>query len=1035
MPKLQDFLKDEQIGSVVSYIKSQIYSIQDELEITVWTSREPLPYRERMKGEKKSLKIGDAWGGLFDCGWFRFRGEVPEPASRQESVLLIDISGELCIVDTDGSPVRGLTTRSSVYDYSLGEPVKRVYRLPESLEPGTSFEIWADAGANDLFGELKGQGLIVEAHTAICRQNIRDIYYDLEVCVDALSVLDKSTARYASLRNALIKASEILISPAGCSDDNVEKARRLLKREMDKRGGDPSLVVSAVGHSHLDLAWLWPIRETIRKGARTFSTALEMIDRYPDYIYGASQPQLYLWMKEYYPELYKRIKEKVDEGRIELLGAMWTEADTNLTGGESLVRQILYGKRFFREEFERDVTHLWLPDVFGYSGALPQILKKAGVDYFFTQKLSWSRINKFPHHSFIWKGIDNSTVLTHMFPEDTYNSPAAPRSAATLERNYLDKDVSSTALMVYGIGDGGGGPGAEHLERLSRIRNFAGLPPVKHGRVDEFIKEWEADSDEFCTWNGELFLEFHHGTYTSQGRSKRWNRKIEMALREVEILSSLAFAETSLTYPAEELYDLWKEVMLYQFHDIIPGSSIKRVYDESLERYEILYQRILTIIERASQELSSKIDSTGLKRPLLVFNVLPWRRDSLVDWEGRQYRVDLPAMGYAVIDAFSEALTDQTDLRAESDVLENDLLTIRFQENGSIVSIFDKELKEEIIPSGEAANRFSLYRDMGDAWDFMPNYKGQLADMPTLIHVAAKVEGACASVIQEYQYGESRITQRIEIVRGSRQIDFNTELDWKTPGMMLKTAFPLDIKADYADCEIQFGNIKRPTHDNSTWDLAKDEIPSQKWVDISRKNYGVALLNNGKYGYRVKDSVLELTLLRSVLYPGAKITPDGNEADNKNEYSDLCRQSFTYSLYPHEGDYAAGKVIERGYELNQPLRIVPIDIHEGSLPARYSFFQIKGDGVVIETVKKAEDDDDIIIRMYEAHGEKQNTVFTSACPMTAVEEVDLMEENPVSLAFTQHDQKVTMVPLVFQPFEIKTLRIKLSRNPDSHDPI
>ena len=346
MPKLKDFLKDEQIGSIVSYIKSQIYSIQDELEITVWTSKEPVSFQDRMTGEKMSLKIGDSWGGLFDCGWFRFRGEAPEPAEGQEAVLLIDISGELCIVDTEGTPVRGLTTKSSVYDYSLGEPVKRVYRLPESIKPGTSFEIWADAGANDLFGELKGQGRIAEAHTAICRLNIRDIYYDLEVCVDALSVLDRSTARYASLRKALIRASEMLISPAGCSDDNVEKARRLLKREMDKRGGDPSLVVSAIGHSHLDLAWLWPIRETIRKGARTFSTALELIERYPDYIYGASQPQLYLWMKEYYPELYKRIKEKVDEGRIELLGAMWTEADTNLTGGNRLSDRSSMGNVF-----------------------------------------------------------------------------------------------------------------------------------------------------------------------------------------------------------------------------------------------------------------------------------------------------------------------------------------------------------------------------------------------------------------------------------------------------------------------------------------------------------------------------------------------------------------------------------------------------------------------------------------------------------------------------------------------------------------
>ncbi|NQT60783.1 MAG: alpha-mannosidase [Bacteroidetes bacterium] len=1025
MPNFKMFLNDKQIKSVVSFVKSRVYTIQKELEIAVWTSHEPYSYKDRCKGERKSFSVGDSWGGLFDCGWFRFRGIVPNPGREQEVVLLIDINGELCIVDNDGIPVRGLTTKSSVFDYSLGEPVKRVYRLPECFKPGAAFEIWADAGANDLFGELQSQGRIAEAHTALCHRNIRDLYYDLEVCTDALTVLDKATARYASLRNALIKVSEIIMSHAGFTDYSVEKARKLLKNEMEKRGGDSSLSISAVGHSHLDLAWLWPIRETIRKGARTFSTALELIEKYPDYVYGASQPQLFLWMKEYYPELYTKIKEKVIEGRIELQGAMWVEADTNLTGGESLVRQVLYGKRFFREEFSRDAAYVWLPDVFGYSAAMPQILKKSGVNYFFTQKLSWNRINKFPHHSFVWQGIDSSTVLTHMFPEDTYNSPAAPRSAAAIEKNYLDKGISGTALMVYGIGNGGGGPGAEHLERLLRIKNFAGLSPVKQERVDDFIKKWELDSTEFCKWKGELFLEFHHGTYTSQGRSKKWNRVIEMALREAEILSSLAFAEAASSYPSEDLLETWREVMLYQFHDIIPGSSIKRVYDESLARYEILHEKILSIIERAALALSSKIDSSEIKSPVLVFNVLPWSRDSIITWEGQQFNVNLPAMGYAVIDGSQRESIDISDMRADRDTLENDLLKICFQEDGSIRSIIDKELDEELIPSGEAANRFSIYNDLGDPWDFAQNYRSQTADAPDLIHTTAQVEGFCASVIHKYHYGKSHIIQRIEIVHGSRQINFHTEIDWNSPGVMVKTSFPLTVEADYADCEIQFGNVKRPTHDNTSWDLAKDEIPSQKWVDISCRNYGVALLNNGKYGYRVKDSVLELTLLRSVLYPGVKISSDADDVSAKDmDYSDLCRQSFTYALYPHQGDYASGKVVERGYELNQSLRTVPFAMHFGSLPPRYSFFQIDGEGIVIETVKKAEDDGDIVIRMYEAHGEKSSALLTSFLSVTSVEEVNLMEENPVPLTYTIDGKDSAEIPLLFNPFEIKTLKIR-----------
>ncbi len=1017
MPKQEDFLKKEYFETILADIQKRIYTVKNELEITVWTSREPLLWKERKSGKKRTLKIGDSWGGLFDCGWFCFKGCVPEVSSGEEAVLRIDINGELCIVDAEGIPVRGLTTGSSVYDYRSG---KQVYSLPERFPSGEVFEIWADAGANDLFGVLRNEGRIIEAFTAVCRLNLLDVFYDLDVCIDALSVLDQSSARYATLRNSVIQATEILMSPRGNTDDFIEKAKSVLRKEMKKKGGDPSLVISAIGHAHIDLAWLWPIRETIRKGARTFSTVLDLMEKYPHYIYGASQPQLYVWMKEFYPELFSRIKKRVDEGRIELLGAMWVEADTNLSGGESIVRQILYGKRYFRKEFSQNVDFLWLPDTFGYSGALPQILKKAGVYYFFTQKLSWSRINTFPHHSFVWKGIDGSSILVHMFPENTYNSPAAPRSAVAVEKNYHEKDISSSALMVYGIGDGGGGPGEEHLERLLRIRDFSGISPVKQERVDEFIGRWERDSRKFCMWEGELFLEFHHGTYTTQGKVKRWNRRMEMALRELEILSSFVSVLMNGVYPENILQSTWKEVLLYQFHDILPGSSIKRVYEECLYRYDCMYTEILDVVNNVLRNLGQNINSSEFKDPFLVFNVLSWKRRSVVSRKGKQFLVDLPAMGYTVIEGADSSPTVSSELKAAKGILENDLLTIRFQENGALSSLFDKEAKRELVPSGTMANQFRLYRDTGDAWDFMPNYREEFPDAPVLVRSVPCVKGFSAFLVQYYKYGSSRILQKIEIVYGSKRVDFSTKVDWNTPEIMLKTSFPLTLQVDYAQCEIQFGSIKRPVHSNTSWDLAKDEVPAQKWVDLSDGNYGAALLNNGKYGYRVKDSAVELTLLRSVAYPSG---PEASvmKSTRYKEYSDLGRQSFTYSFYPHRGTFASGGVVEQGYELNQPLRVVPLDIHEGLLPPEYSLFKMSEEGIIIETVKKAEDSGCFIVRMYESYGRAKTVILTSPWKIRAAFEVDLMEENPAPL-LVRHGSSLV---LSFHLFEIKTLKIKM----------
>ncbi len=441
------------LRQVCEKIQKAIYVPVAELAATAWITSEPVSFEERCTGQEKKIVLEEKWGNLWDCAWFNFTGEVPRDVVDKKVVLLIDVSGEGCIFDEQGCPVRGLTNGSSVFDRSLGEPGKRVVQFLDKSEGGEKVDLWMDAGCNDLFGTLQYNGILKEAHIATCNQEMRQLYYDFAVLYELMENLSEEEARYHSILYTLNDAAKVM---RNYTIEEAKKARTILEPELAKNGGDPSLTISAIGHAHIDLAWLWPIRETIRKGARTFSTVLELMDRYPDYVFGASQPQLYQWMKDRYPLLYDKIKERIAEGRWEAQGAMWVEADTNISGGEALVRQCLYGKRFFRNEFDKDMKVLWLPDVFGYTGSLPQILKKSGVDYFMTIKLSWSEHNRFPHHTFHWQGIDGTKILAHMPPEGTYNSAASPKSIKKAEKDFLDKGISDQCLMLFGIGDGGG---------------------------------------------------------------------------------------------------------------------------------------------------------------------------------------------------------------------------------------------------------------------------------------------------------------------------------------------------------------------------------------------------------------------------------------------------------------------------------------------------------------------------------------------------------------------------------------------------
>ena len=1008
----------QHLDRALDEIRGAIYTVVGHLNIRAWCTSEPVSFEERTSGEERTLAIGDTWGGLFDCAWFHFTGEIPSSVAGKHVVLLLDVNGEMCVFDETGLPVRGLTNVASTFDYSLGRPGKRVLQLSDSADEGQEISIWADAGCNDLFGNLQENGTIKEASIAVCNDEVRALYYDFEVLLDFLKVLPEDTPRYQQILTGLHNVMKMLY---GGVVGAVVDARAILAPLLAKQGGDPSLSISAVGHAHMDLAWLWPIRETIRKGARTFSTMLELMDRYPDYIFGASQPQYFLWMKDHYPRLYAQLKEKVQEGRLEPQGAMWVEADTNVSGGEALVRQVLQGKRFFRQEFGVDINYLWLPDVFGYNAALPQILSGSDVPYFSTQKLSWSLINNFPYQSFHWQGIDGSSVLTHMLPEETYNGPASPRAVRKMERNYKEKDVSSHSLMAFGIGDGGGGPGAEHLERLDRIKNLEGLSPVTQESVADFFEKWQQESERFPTWVGELYLERHQGTMTTQARNKRYNRKMELGLRELEWTAVLAGMLSDAVYPSDKLETIWREVLLYQFHDILPGSSIKRVYDESVPRYQAMLAEVTEHVVQNDAELAQQIDTAGMESPVLVQNSLSWERTEWVCMDEQWHHVTVPSMGYMVLDT---ARADDTDLSptlsATTTSLENDVLRVEFGEDGSIVSVTDKRVGREAIGDGQAANRLAVYRDLGDAWDFPMDYAEQTPRYLELVSATPVIDGPRAVLKQVYRLGHSELTQEVTLKQGSARIDFVSHLHWRETQSMLRTSFPVAVHADEATFDIQFGHIRRPVHRNTSWDLARDEVPAQKWVDLSQRDYGVALLNDCKYGHKVKQNVIDLNLLRSVPHPGPRLVHDSEVAPGEphGAYTDQCDHEFTYSLLPHIGDSVEGCVNQEGYQLNVPLRCSTVTPEAGDLPTQHAFLEVDAPNVVIEAVKKAEDGDDLIVRIYESAHQGTQTELHFGFPVAKVSEVNLMEEHPNELASADGN-----VALSFRPFEIKTLRV------------
>ncbi len=961
-------------------IEERIYTTIGELEVTAYKTKEPVPYDKRTSGEHITPKIGETWGELFDCAWFNFKGAVPQIGAGKKVSLLIDFSGEGLVFDDGGNPVKGLTSVTTTDEFPLGLWGKKTVEASECAVGGELIDLWIDAGCNDLQGQYRNDGKLKEAAIVTVDAEARALFYDFTVCLSLYVGLCENDDDYAAeVLPVMLECKEILRE---INSGTISAARQCLQKLLSAKNQIVDCWYTSIGHSHLDLIFLWPLRETIRKAARTYSTALYLIERHPDYKFGLSQPPLYQWMKYHYPTIYSGIKQKISERRWECQGAFYVECDTNLPWGESLVRQLLYGKKFFRQEFGLDMKVGFLPDVFGYSAALPQLLQKSGTPYFMTQKLSMNDTNRFPRHTFIWKGIDGSEVLTHMLPEDSYNSAAVPQMALYGKHHNKDIDKCPEMLQLFGIGDGGGGPGYEHMERLSRQRNLKGTPPLVQGFSVDFFDRIAKNKDTYRKWQGELYFERHQGTYTSMARCKQYNKQCETALRNCEMLSTIAEVYGNYSYPTERLEEIWKEVLLYQFHDCLPGSSIKRAYDEVFARYDILLNELAQLTTTAIAALPRK-SNNGFS----IFNPTSWNRSEVVHRNGKAYQAKVSKISICAVATEPLIETAQTP---SSTCLENALIKLTFNDDGTIASLYDKQLHREWLRSN--GNALNLYPDELTHWDINKDYLTSTPEQAKLKSATPYSDYDRQGIAFTYTIGSSRISQNIYITH-DKAVYFDTTVEWNESYRMLRTSFPTSVVADHARCEIQFGHVTRPTHQNTTWDEAKFEVCAHKWADIADNGSGIAMLTNGKYGYKLWDNTIDLNLLRSQSCP----CEDG----------DLGKHSFTYAIYPHSGDAVTGGVIQKAYELNYPL--IQID-GEVEVPP---LIEIDSPNIVVESIKKAEDSNGYIIRLYESGGSHTHAAI-SLRKLTATHEVNLIEEPQCKIGSSTFT-------IDFTPFEITSI--------------
>ena len=980
------------------------------------------------------MEVGDFWKGRDRYLWLHCDVTIPEGYRGRDIVGIFDFgrtgagynSGFESLLYIDGVPYQGVdTNHQEVFfkDEHIGRSLALDFRLWSGLEGGGEQEIQ--------YHQIRKAGIYT------LDPAIDKLFYLLSDWIEAIKIIPEERVVKHELQALLVETYKKLDFNLPLNSEAFSSSARstlsFCLRELKNIDNDEKVKVGCIGHTHIDLAWLWRYKHTREKAQRSFSTVQQLMKRYPEYIFLQTQAQLYESVKHDHPALYEDIRAKVASGQWEASGSMWVESDCNIPSGESLTRQILYGKRFFRKEFGVDNNFLWLPDVFGYSWALPQILKKSGIDTFITTKISWNEINRMPHDTFIWVGIDGTEILTHFIttPDEegvwkfyTYNGHIYPRTLKGIWNTYQDKALNHDLLLSYGYGDGGGGVTRDMLEHLRASKEIPGIPEPYTTRVDEYLEglhqrlDDERVKPELKRWDKELYLEFHRGTYTSQAYVKYMNRRLELLYRDAEVLSSLRTIATR-QWDSERWNSLqrgWKLILKNQFHDIIPGSSISEVYQDTREEYE----EAGIIGESAIRSLKRKGDSSIIS----VVNTTSWNRSGYITIDGcyeivgendcpvqylgssgsEQTLVWVPNINpLSTIQIRKKRVTgairQDSGFTFSDHCLETPFYRITFNESGQISSMMDKNSNRELF--FEDANVLQIFEDRPrnhDAWEMeasLDHRKELITNLQTMNVVEA---GPLAAKIEfVWVYGSSRIFQNLIVYAKHKRVDFHTVVDWKERSKLLKVAFPVSVHANAARFDIQYGSLERSTHTSTSWDEAQFEVVGHQWADVSEYGFGVALMNDSKYGYDIKHGVMRLSLLKGAEYPDPQ--------------ADVGRHEFTYALYAHEKAWNESELIELAWDLNAPLQVLDGVLMEDEL------FTISAKGIALDAMKKCEEGDDLIIRIHEMHGGRSNFSLQFSTQIKKWCEASLLED-PIG-DWIEH----SIIEREVKPFEIVTFRI------------
>ncbi|RAG85521.1 alpha-mannosidase [Streptacidiphilus pinicola] len=985
-------------------IRPALYPLTAPLDVEIWsTPGEPVPVAEGLTAPTRPIAEGTPWGAPWGTSWFKVTGTVPAEWAGRTVEAVLDLGftprtpGFQCeglVHLPDGSPVKGLHPRNSYV--RVGSPVtggEQVHwRIEAASNPdldsaGVPFQP-TPLGDRATAGDAP-QYVLGPMRLAVFDETVWDLVMDLEVLGELMAELPLESARRWEILRAVSRA----LDAVDLQDVNAtaQAARDELAGVLAAPAVPAAHRISAVGHAHIDSAWLWPLRLTVRKVARTTSNMTALMEEEPEFVFAMSQAQQFAWIKEHRPEVFARVKKAVADGRFVPVGGMWVESDTNMPGSEAMARQFVHGKRFFLEEFGIESEEAWLPDTFGFAAGLPQIIKAAGARRLLTQKISWSRTNRFPHHTFLWEGIDGSRIFTHFPPVDSYNCEMRGRQIAHAANNFKEKGVATRSLAPTGYGDGGGGTTREMVAKAARLRNLEGSATVRWEAPAEFFDRAEAEYPNPPVWVGELYLELHRATLTSQAQTKRGNRRSESLLTEAELWAATAAVRAGVPYPYQELDRIWKTVLLHQFHDILPGSSIAWVHREARETYARVGEELEGIIATAQRALA------GEGSVELVFNGAPHARGGV------------PAGG-AAPEAGAAGAVVPRPREGGGYVLDNGLLRVEIDARGLVVSAYDFAAGRESVAPGQAANLLQLHPDFPnqwDAWDVDAFYRNTGRD---LVEVAALgVEGA--SVRVERDFGASRVVQLLSVPHGVKRLDIDTEVDWHERERFLKLAFPLDVKADRYASETQFGHAYRPTHQNTSWEWAKFEACNHRFVHVDEPGWGVAVVNDATYGHDVTRTVraadggttttVRASLLRAPRYPD----PETDQGVHR----------FRHALVPG----AIADAVREGYRANLPERRVT-----GAASEVAPLVTVDGDAVVVSAVKLADDrSGDLVVRLYEAHGGRARATLAVADAFAADRAVltDLLERQLADAGPQAAGQG--SVSLDLRPFQLVTLRL------------